>query len=138
MPVGYSLVRPRLSIAEVKNMINQAGCGTLEPITAIPGNGPAKYYQLTQAKGTFGFITPVSEHFCYSCSRIRLTADGKIKPCLLSNQEIDIKPVLRSEADDKSIYELFLKAVQEKPLCHNLGDIENNQNSTRGMVQIGG
>ena len=57
------------------------------------GGGPAKYFSLAGVPGLIGFITPISEHFCNSCNRIRLTADGKIKPCLLSNKEYDVKKI---------------------------------------------
>ena len=109
--------------------------GVLEQ-TNVLGNGPARYYRLPQARGVFGFITPISDHFCHRCNRIRLTADGKVKPCLLSNREIDIKASLRSNASDQAIYELFLKAVAYKPAEHNLFD--DGEKLRRGMSQVGG
>ena len=137
MPIGYSTVQTGLSLTAVKNIINDAGCGVLEP-ASVQGNGPARYYRLPQARGVFGFITPISEHFCHHCNRIRLTADGKIKPCLLSNREFDIKSVLRSEVSDREIYEMFLQAVENKPAGHKLGDNGKNNKLRRGMSQVGG
>ncbi|GAJ08008.1 unnamed protein product, partial [marine sediment metagenome] len=61
--------------------------GELEPCLPSIGNGPAKYFRFPHARGTIGFITPVSEHFCFSCNRLRLTSDGKLRPCLLSEDE---------------------------------------------------
>lgn len=135
MPIRQSSVQPGLSLMAIKNIINNFGYGFLQS-TSIQGSGPAKYYRLPQAKGVFGFITPISDHFCHCCNRIRLTAEGKIKPCLLSNREIDIRTALRSGADDDEIFELFLQAVEEKPAGHNLGS--NGENLRRGMSQIGG
>lgn len=138
MPIGPCGVKPGFSIGAIKNMINKAGRGDLESILIAPGNGPARYYRLPQARGLFGFITPISDHFCQSCNRIRLTADGKIKPCLLANHEIDIRAALRGGGSDKDIYELFLKALQAKPIGHRLGDAREGEDLIRGMFQVGG
>jgi cyclic pyranopterin phosphate synthase len=138
MPVGRAGVKPGFSISTVKKLINNAGYGTLEPTAAVLGSGPAKYYRLPGALGLFGFITPISDHFCNSCSRIRLTADGKVKPCLLTNDELDIKTALRNGSSDKTIYELFVKAMQRKPIHHNLSDNREKVGLIRGMSQIGG
>lgn len=138
MPIGCSGVKPGFSVSEVKSLINQSGHGMLMPNTLVRGNGPASYYGLPEAKGTIGFITPLSEHFCPACSRIRLTADGKCKSCLLGDQEIDIRTALRNGADDQQIYNLFVKAVQQKPLRHHLGENGQTQTFARRMVQIGG
>ncbi|RLJ05710.1 MAG: GTP 3',8-cyclase MoaA, partial [Candidatus Aenigmatarchaeota archaeon] len=74
--------------------------GKLEPCpdsTGITGNGPAIYYRLTGARGTIGFINPLTEHsFCSRCNRMRLTPDGKLRPCLLGEDEIDLKMPLRN------------------------------------------
>jgi len=137
MPIGRCGVKPGPSIATIKNMIHKAGYGELESAMMTKGNGPAKYYRLPQALGFFGFITPISEHFCPSCNRIRLTADGKIKLCLLANHEIDVKTALRSGATDETIYEVFQKALQEKPLQHSLIDNKGGRD-LRGMFQVGG
>jgi len=138
MPIGQLGVKPGFSIDGIKTMINKAGRGDLQSIAIAPGNGPARYYTLPQALGLFGFITPISDHFCQSCNRIRLTADGKIKPCLLANQEIDSKIALRNGSNDKAIYALFLKALQAKTMGHRLGDNREGEDLTRGMFQVGG
>lgn len=137
MPVGRCGVSPGASIATIKSMIGGAGHGALEAALPVRGNGPAKYYRLPRALGMFGFITPISEHFCHSCNRIRLTADGKFKPCLLANREIDIKAALRGGSDDRAILGLFLKALDGKPSRHMLGDV-SGADLTRGMFQVGG
>jgi cyclic pyranopterin phosphate synthase len=137
MPVGRCGVSPGASISTIKNMLEKAGRGALKTALPIRGNGPARYYRLPQALGLFGFITPISEHFCHSCNRIRLTADGKLKPCLLANNEIDIKTALRDGSDDTALLGIFLKALARKPGRHILGNTHGS-NLTRGMFQVGG
>jgi cyclic pyranopterin phosphate synthase len=110
--------------------------GELEPCLPSVGNGPAKYFRLAKAKGTIGFITPVSEHFCFNCNRMRLTADGKLRPCLLSDYEIDLKTPLRSGISREELQKLFKQAVAEKPLRHKLaeGQVPNG----RPFSHVGG
>lgn len=138
MPVGESQTAPGPSIEEVKHMINSFGRGTLRPTLDIRGNGPAKYFYLPQAQGSFGFITPISEHFCGECNRIRLTADGKFKPCLLSNQEIDVKAALRNGSSDDEIAALFYRTIANKPQGHTLTNTDTSNQFFRKMSQIGG
>ncbi|AJQ26431.1 GTP 3',8-cyclase MoaA [Pelosinus fermentans] len=138
MPVGRCGVKAGYSIKAIKNSINTAGYGMLEKAFSIKGNGPAHYYRLPRAMGVFGFITPMTEHFCHTCNRIRLTADGKIKPCLLANKEFDIKHALRSGTSDSKVAELFIKALQGKPLHHIWGNEREGTNLIRNMSQVGG
>ena len=104
MPLGDGVMevgdwRQRVVTAgEIRKKIESAW-GALEPAKVTVGGGPARYYRLPGTRGTIGFITPISEHFCYGCNRLRLTADGKLRPCLLSGQEIDLRSVLRAGAD---------------------------------------
>ncbi len=88
------------------------------------------------AQGTIGFITPVSEHFCFGCNRLRLTADGRLRPCLLSDDEIDVRARLRAGATDRELQELIVRAVEAKPERHRLR--EGISTRERGMAQIGG
>jgi cyclic pyranopterin phosphate synthase len=110
--------------------------GKLEPCLPTAGNGPAKYFRLPGAKGTIGFITPVSEHFCFQCNRMRLTADGKLCPCLLSDYEVDLRTPLRSGISSEGLKKLFKQAVAEKPLRHKLaeGEVPNG----RPFSHVGG
>jgi len=112
--------------------------GTFEPCESITGNGPAKYYRLAGAKGTIGFISPLTEiSFCSSCNRMRLTSDGKLRPCLLGEDEIDLKTPLRNNASIDELKNLILKAVASKPEHHHLnGGIARLVK--RKMSQIGG
>ncbi|MGD9116529.1 MAG: GTP 3',8-cyclase MoaA [Dehalococcoidia bacterium] len=110
--------------------------GKLEPCLPTVGNGPAKYFKLPDAKGTIGFITPVSEHFCFNCNRLRLTADGKLRPCLLSDYEVDLKTPLRDGVDTEGLKKLIEEAVANKPRRHRIaeGDVPRQ----RPFSQVGG
>ena len=110
--------------------------GTLEPCSPITGNGPARYYRLPGARGTIGFISPITEHFCSTCNRMRLTSDGKLCPCLLSDDEIDLKELLRHNASLQELERLILKAVASKPERHHLAD--GIAPMKQNMSQIGG
>lgn len=137
MPVGAeagSNLGRYVSMQEVREDIERV-FGPLLP-ASLRGNGPARYFRLKGAKGTIGFITPISEHFCYQCNRLRLTSDGKLRPCLLSDFEVDIKTALRSGATDEELREIFQKAVSLKPERHNLQAL--SLPTGRTMAEIGG
>lgn len=104
----------------------------LQPMITDDPHAPTKYYRYKNAKGRVGFITAMSSHFCNQCNRMRLTSDGKLKPCLHSNTEIDIKEALRGGED---LREIIMNAVKSKPQQHHL--LEDNI-ITRGMSTIGG
>ena len=110
--------------------------GKLEPCLPSAGNGPAKYSRFPHAKGTIGFITPVTEHFCFHCNRLRLTADGKLRPCLLADDETDLKQPLRSGISSAGVKQLIKEAVASKPLRHHLA--EGRVPKHRPMTQVGG
>jgi cyclic pyranopterin phosphate synthase len=120
---------------EIKKRV-EAALGPLEPARLDRGGGPARYYRLPGAEGTLGFITPVSEHFCTHCNRLRLTADGQLRPCLLSDQEIDLRTPLRRGAGPDEIKALLLEGIACKPEHHQLALDEHPHN--RAMSQIGG
>jgi len=100
---------------------------------ATKGNGPAKYLKVPRAEGTLGFIAALTEHFCADCNRMRLTADGKFKPCLASNKEVSIAEAMTEE----DIYKAYKKALEIKPAAHHL-NFEDNDKHQRKMSQIGG
>ena len=95
--------------------------------------GVAKLFRLPEAKGNIGLISPVSAHFCAECSRIRLTADGKLKPCLHSDAEYPIKGL-----DLEEMKKQFEKAICNKPEWHGLLDASNRSQAGRSMNEIGG
>jgi cyclic pyranopterin phosphate synthase len=115
--------------------------GKLEPCPdsiGITGNGPAMYYRLAGARGTIGFISPLTEtSFCSRCNRMRLTPDGKLRPCLLAEDEIDLKMPLRNNASMEELKRLILKAVASKLEHHHL-EGGNIRLVKRKMSQIGG
>lgn len=99
------------------------------------GAGPARYFRLKGAKGTLGIIGSSKGHFCESCNRVRLTADGKLRTCLFSDREIDILPALRRGGNPEEIKAIIRKAIEVKPkdrLAKREGKIG------RSMSQIGG
>ena len=123
-------------VEEFMKKINQIDCVQIEPAT--DSYGPARLCRLPGAIGKVGFIAPISWHFCGSCNRLRLTADGKIKTCLFSQEEIDIKAALRTGASQNDIVNIFRQSVAEKPIGHHL-NAKNHQNSCgRAMRAIGG
>ena len=112
--------------------------GKLEPCESITGNGPATYYRLAEAKGAIGFISPLTElSFCSRCNRMRLTPDGRLRPCLLGEDEVDLKAPLRNNASMEELKSLILKAVASKPEHHHL-EGGNIRPVNRKMSQIGG
>lgn len=127
-----------ISCEEVFNIVNAGaraeGIGELVPAGADRpiGWGPAEYFHFPGALGTVGFITPLSRHFCSSCNRLRLTADGKLRPCLFSDEEYDLRRALRegTEEDQRAV---FLQALGAKPDEHH-----DKIGTDRGMSQIGG
>lgn len=109
--------------------------GELRPIDSNPSD-PARLWQLPGAKGTIGFISPVSQPFCQFCNRVRLTADGKLRLCLLRNDEIDFRDAMRHGASDDDLLRSLRAGVWRKPWGHGLA--EGDRDIGRGMSQIGG
>lgn len=136
MPVNGddSGVSRLVSVNEMRKRIETLG--VLEPWKVDVGNGPAKYFRLPDATGTIGFITPLTEHFCTQCNRLRLTADGKLRPCLLSEDEIDLREPLRSGATPDELKTLIEKAIAGKPQGHHLAD--GKKRNGRPFSQVGG
>ncbi|MDP3630319.1 MAG: GTP 3',8-cyclase MoaA [Actinomycetota bacterium] len=112
-----------------------AGYGELQPVAkpdAPGGWGPARYYRFPGAPGTLGVISPLSHHFCGECNRLRLTADGRLRTCLFSDDELDARAVLRT-GTDADVRELIKQALAAKPESHNM-----RVGTIRRMSQIGG
>jgi cyclic pyranopterin phosphate synthase len=111
----------------------------LGPLTQEPGhNGhdPARPYRLPGARGIIGFISSVTEPFCEGCTRLRLTADGKLRLCLLRDDEVDLMTPLRAGADFATLQRIFADAAYHKPWGHRLEQHEIAH--SREMSQIGG
>lgn len=123
---------------ELFDIINEraraAGLPELRPAGATKplGWGPARYFEFPDALGTVGFISPLSRHFCSECNRLRVTADGKVRPCLFSDTEYDVRTALR-EGDDAAVRDVLLTALGAKPDDHH-----DKVGTDRKMSQIGG
>ena len=114
----------------------EAALGPLLPLHDGDIVGEARLYRLAGAQGTLGFISPVSDPYCDSCNRMRLTADGRIRLCLLSEKELDFREVLRRGGSHQDLVALFRRAIQAKPVGHLLKEGIHPENRT--MSQIGG
>ncbi len=114
-----------------------AAVGRLVPIASEQQSGPARMFKLQGAQGKIGFISPLSNHFCSSCNRLRLTADGKLRTCLFSDNEIDLKEPLRSGCTQAGLQQIITEAIRSKPLRHNVLD-RHHKKCLRGMSAIGG
>ena len=111
--------------------------GPLEPAGSGAGAGPSQNFRVPGGRGVIGFITPISKHFCDSCRRLRLTADGKIRPCLLSDTEIDVKSPMRGGCSDTELERLLRLALEIKPERHYIAESPGGCYE-RTMSRIGG
>lgn len=135
MPVGAGKLRAGISNDDVLKRLKERW-PDLEPDESIHGNGPAVYYKRGGIPGAIGLISPIHGVFCAECNRIRLTSQGKIRPCLCYDREIDIVPALAGT--DEDIAGVIRAAILAKPESHCFSDkgFEGAQN--RLMSQIGG
>jgi cyclic pyranopterin phosphate synthase len=111
----------------------------LGPVTLVPrhnGHDPARPYRLVDAMGQIGFISSVTEPFCEGCNRLRLTADGRLRLCLLRDDEVDFLTPLRAGADFEALRRIMAEAAYRKPWGHRLE--ENDIARSREMSQLGG
>lgn len=133
---GHEDVIPSEELLEIIN--ERAAAEGLAPLRPLDGKdkplgwGPARYFEFPGAQGTVGFISPLSRHFCSECNRLRLTADGKLRPCLFSDEEIDVRTALR-EGGEEAVRQCFLQALHLKPDEHH-----DKVGTERNMSQIGG
>ena len=138
MPVSTTEVLSEsnfMSVMEAKRLVESA-YGSLIPETEFRTNGPATYYQIPGRAQRIGFIGAMTNmHFCESCNKLRLTCDGKLRPCLGSYLEFDVMGPLRADASDEQLKQFFLNVVERKPREH---DFRNNYQPNRKMIAIGG
>ena len=139
MPVGGCGPRSSgdsLSKAEVLAALQELGdrgLGALEPAASPGGWGPAHYYRFAGHQGTVGFIGSVSDHFCGECNRLRLTADGRLKNCLFSSDEVDVSQAVR-DRDVKAVQAVIRGSLEAKTFDKNVLP----GRTARGMSQVGG
>ncbi|MFX3631906.1 MAG: GTP 3',8-cyclase MoaA [Candidatus Pristimantibacillus sp.] len=142
MPIGHADDNWRthyLPLSRVMEIAEQQGY-LMERRTNIKGNGPSDDWQMEGGLGSFGLIHPVSDHFCKSCNRLRLTADGSIKPCLYWVDELNVKEALGNR---DALKQLFYRAMDLKPENHEMAEKLANEAQShvpteRRMSQIGG
>jgi len=122
-----------VSSAELQERISKLG--ELEQAASPYGAGPARYFKMKGSQGTIGFISPMSEHFCPKCNRLRLTADGRLRTCLFSDEEVDVRKAMRAENPKEKVKELIYQTLLTKPKNHSESRRRDFQ---RRMSQIGG
>ncbi|MGD9329886.1 MAG: GTP 3',8-cyclase MoaA [Desulfobacterales bacterium] len=136
MPMGNTRLAhdPYISNDQVRRSVERRA--TLAPVTPGGQDGPAQRFRYPGAPGEVGFISPRSHHFCERCNRLRLTAAGKLRPCLLSNREFDLITPLRAGATDAQLAAVILEGVRHKPMAHGLAGSDGHINAR--MSSIGG
>lgn len=131
---GEGFPAPSERYVSVHEMRAHLSTFNLEPATSPQGNGPARTYHIPGALGTIGFISPLGEHFCQNCNRLRLTSDGKLRSCLVIPNEVSLRDAVRS---GKALESFFEQAIAQKPERHDML-VAVPAGSRRGMSQIGG
>ncbi len=124
-----------VSSSEIQSRIETLG--RLIPIAPDNGSGPAQMFKIEGAKGRLGFISSLSNHFCQSCNRLRLTPDGKLRTCLFSDMEIDLKTPLRNACSDAHLETIIAEAIASKPQRHHATEPVFKK-CVRSMHAIGG
>jgi cyclic pyranopterin phosphate synthase len=139
MPVGQDIFwNPDrfISCDEIRNQVEDT-FGKLRPLPKSRCAGPANPYVLDKALGSVGFIGALSHNFCESCNRLRITADGRLRLCLFSDEEVDVKKALRQDLNIEELTLFFHQAVSKKPKGFRFLDREG-LSCTRSMSSIGG
>jgi len=140
MPLGRDDAAATARASFVSNRLTRERIeGALGALTPLPSFNPAdesKNFRLPDARGVVGFISPVSEPYCGTCNRMRLTADGRFHLCLLNDDELDVKGAIRSGGGVEAVREILLRAVEAKPTGHALHRGHSTEN--RDMYQLGG
>lgn len=138
MPVGKHDLEKAVPTETVMRIIEEK-YGELIPDERKHGMGPAKYYRIPDVKGSVGFISAMTNCFCDSCNRIRLTAEGFLKLCLQYNVGISLRDLMRNGATDDELKTAICDAVQNKPQRHTFNDYMTAENiEENGMSRIGG
>lgn len=142
MPIGHQdedWKSRYLSLTTVLDRCKANGWNT-SASDAVYGNGPSQNFRIDGALGSFGLIHPISDHFCETCNRLRITADGNVKPCLYWSDEFNVRKYI---GDDSAMEDLFFRALDIKPQNHEMAQALMNEEQShtptlRRMSQIGG
>lgn len=121
MPIGCGASRWQdrfMPAAEILERVEAVG--PLEPVEANPGDGPARYHRFPGAAGLVGIISPMTNHFCATCDRLRLTADGRLRSCLLAGGEVDLRARVRGGASEDELLAAVTEAAGLKPAWHGV------------------
>lgn len=138
MPIGMGVESTGIYQDEIQRIL-ETQYGRMCPVEEVLGNGPAKYYQLPGFQGRLGFISAVSHEFCEECNRVRLTADGILKPCLNYESHMNLKYEMRRGIEEKELEKMLKEAIYTKPRCHAFGDqTKKETQEKRKMAGIGG
>lgn len=124
-----------LTILQIQRRLERLG--KLLPISQTEWDGPARRFRIEGALGEIGLIGAVSHHFCSDCNRLRLTPDGKIRLCLFSDDEIDVRELLRRGCRDEELRDRILRAIEAKPERHHI-NTHQFKKCQRNMSAIGG
>lgn len=135
MPVGEAAGWSRERFEDLGQLVGSRS--DLEPLPDHGNGGPCRYYRRRNRNGIIGIINPLSDHFCGTCNRVRVTSDGMLRTCLHSNGETDLKPWLGTGADKRQLEQTIVEAVLYKPAQHRLAGAMP-EISTRNMHRIGG
>lgn len=137
MPIGLGSASPRSEETEVLTELERV-FGPVQPCLQETGGGPARCVTFASFAGRVGFISAVSRPFCGSCNRIRLTAQGRLKPCLQYSSETDLAVLLRGGAGDEALSEQIRRTIWGKPAGHHFQCGSAPEDESRAMNQIGG
>jgi cyclic pyranopterin phosphate synthase len=137
MPLGIASAYTLVPNTEARERVFRV-IDNLAPVDLPFGNGPAVYYTSPGMKGRIGFISAITSCFCETCNRLRLDCLGRLKPCLSSELTRDLKTLVRSGADNKTIKEAIRGTVQIKPKSHIFADSANTALLHSNMFKIGG
>ena len=138
MPIGSTSIWKKencISAQEIQERLSSLG--TMEGVHSKKMEGPARVYRFRGAVGSIGFISPISNHFCNQCNRLRITAEGRLRSCLLSDKETDLKALLRNGCTDDDVRKALRDTVLDKPKGHALSS-KNFANCHGQMSRIGG
>jgi cyclic pyranopterin phosphate synthase len=145
MPIGVQGENREKYVSNDDLMERIGHMGKLIPVEdQRPGKkleGPARLFRLEGAKGIIGFISPMSHNFCHACNRLRLTADGGLRACLMVDGEIDLKTPMRKGCTDEELEQLIRKAIENKPRGQRTeaaGEDRSRKKCAREMSTIGG
>ncbi|MEG1409988.1 MAG: GTP 3',8-cyclase MoaA [Terrisporobacter sp.] len=138
MPIGYGNKYSGISNEKLLGLLEEC-YGSFKKVREKRGNGPAVYYKNKDFKGCIGFISAISNEFCETCNRVRLTSSGFLKLCLHYNKGIDLKEPMRSGISDYDLKDIIYHAIENKPLGHKFYNIDSEKDvEIKNMVQIGG